>query len=406
MYTFRQYCIAALLLTGILFFSGCLAPDFFLSGKTGTDDIIRIAAVLPLSGKNRVFAEQMREGLQMAVHELNANSRNGKKAVILRTFDSKGSADGTAAALKEVKKWNAAGIIAGYSTDEVSSIIANAANLRMPIVMPLATSDRHSEISPYVYRTCYTNSQQAEMLAAYLWYWRTAKHLGIFTGENEEAEYQTAITRGTAESFQTLGGSITTVISLPGELSDKDVSAMLKSDPEAILLTFGGKKAALAIRKLRSLGFTGIICGADNWNTAELIDALDNFKVGDCLYTALFADDDSVAEYRNFKTAFRKRFYHNPGACETQCYDALKFLVFSLRNTGTLPGFDKNWRKIRNLHGAAACYTMLPKGGIDRTIYINSIGVRRNGQKIEPFARLSKKLQYSKLQEYKPEYYE
>ena len=403
MYKHRQHCIILLLLSIILFFSGCLSPEYFLSGKTGKNDVIRIAAVLPLTGKNRIVAEQMQEGLQMAAYDLNANSRNGRKAVTLRVFDSKGSTSGTAAALKEIKKWGAAGIIAGYDTREVTDIITQASGMRMPIVIPMPGSSSHSGMSPFVYRTGYTDRQQAEMLAAYLWYWRTAKHLGIFAGSGED---HSAITRDTAENFQSLGGWLTTVISINGEATDQDVTAMLKSDPEAILITFGGKAAAMLIRKLRKLGFTGIICGTDRWNSPELLEALDDFKVGDCLYTTYFTDDENIAEYRNFRTVFRKRFFHNPGGCETQSYDALKFLVMSLRDTSTLTGFDRNWRKIRRYQGAAALYTMLPKGEIDRTIYINTIGVRRNGQKIEPYPRFSRKLQYSKLQEYKPEYYQ
>ena len=63
--------------------------------------------------------------------------------------------------------------------------------------------------------------------------------------------------------------------------------------------------------------------------------------------------------------------------------------------------FDKNWQSIRNHSGATAVYTMLKKGDIDRTIYLNSIGVRRGNGKIVPYARLSRKMQYSQLEEYK-----
>ena len=191
------------------------------------------------------------------------------------------------------------------------------------------------------------------------------------------------------------------------ERPDKgEIVEMLKSDPEAIMLTFGGKAAAQTIRDLREAGFTGIIFGADNWDDDELINGLDNFVVGDCLYTAFFCDDESVLEYRNFKKAFRERFFHVPGACETQSYDALKFLVVGLRNAETLPEFDLNWQKIKQYQGVSARYTMLPKGEIDRTIYINSIGVKRAGDKLKPYARLSRKMQYSKLREYRPEYYQ
>lgn len=389
-----------------LLFSGCVAPELYLSGNTGKDAVIKVAAILPMSGSNRIFAEQMAEGLQMAAQDLNRNSVTGRKNVQLKIFDSKGTADGTAAAAAEAARWKAAGLVAGYSTQEVSRIIPYAVKFRMPVVIPLATSAAHSAASPFVYRNSYTDFQQANMLAGFLMYWRQVKNIGIFIGGKGEDEYQAAVGREVAACFRDIGGAVTMTSPVVDRPDKNEIVEMLKSDPEAIMLTFGGKAAAQTIRELRNAGFTGIIFGADNWDDEELISGLDDFIVGDCLYTAFFCDDESVREYREFKTAFRKRFYHNPGACETQSYDALKFLVFGLRGASHLPDFDRNWRKIRQYQGVSARYTMLPKGEVDRTIYINSIGVRRSGNKLKPYARLSRKMQYSKLREYRPEFYQ
>lgn len=394
---------AAALLMAIA--GGCVGPEFYIRNYQEGNPKLKVAAILPLSGANRMFAEQMREGLLLAEHEINANSTSGRKRLDFRIFDSKGTDSGAAAALDEAASWGASGIIAGYSTDEVAAILPRAAQLRMPVVIPLATATEHTMVSPFVYRNSYTDFQQAEMLASFLYYWRQAKHLGIFIDENGDTNYQGNISRDVSQHIRDVGGSVTLTMMVKGQPDIPAITAMLKSDPEAILLTYSGKKAAETIKLLRNSGFTGIICGADNWDSDELIDALDNFKVGDCLYTAFFSDENTNPEYLNFKKTFRKRFYHNPGACETQSYDALKFMVIGLNNAETLPDFDRNWRKIRLFQGAAALYTMLPKGGIDRTIYINSIGLKRVGTKIKPYSRVSRKMQYSKLREYRPEYY-
>ena len=44
---------------------------------------------------------------------------------------------------------------------------------------------------------------------------------------------------------------------------------------------------------------------------------------------------------------------------------------------------------------------MLPKGGIDRTVYLKNIGTREQNGKSYPYARLSKQLQYSKIKDYR-----
>ena len=397
-----------LILTAIIttLICGCTAPELFIHGYNGENGKIKVAAILPLSGKNRIMAEQMKEGLLLAEQDINSNSISGRQRLQFRILDSKGTPEGTRTAMLEAARWGASGIVAGYSTAEVSSILPYVAKMQMPTVIPLATATEHTMFSPYIYRNSYTDFQQSEMLANYLLHWRQAKYLGIFIDETGDTNYQGNIARDVSQVMQGIGGSTTATMIIKNQPDTRQITDMLKSDPEAILLTYGGKAAAETIKKLRQSGFSGIICGADNWDNDELINALDNFKVGDCLYTAFFNDENNSAEYKNFKSSFRKRFYHNPGACETQSYDALKFLVIGLDNAETLPQFDKNWRKINRFQGVSALYTMQPKGEIDRTIYINSIGVKRVGSKIKPFARLSHKLQYSKLKEYDMKYYQ
>lgn len=396
----------AIVLFFALCFSGCVPQEYYLRADMSAPDAqLKIAAILPLSGKNRPYAEQMAEGMMMAEYELNNNSNSGKRQLQLKIFDSKGSADGTMDAVEAAAKWGAVGIIAGYSTDEVSAIIPFAVKKQMPVIIPLATSNEHTEISPFIFRNSYTDLQQSEVLANYLYHWRQAKSLGIFLDESGDLIYKNNIARNVSQTFRDIGGNITATILSKKAPGKQEIITMLKTDPEAILLTCGGKEAGQMIRKLREAGFNGIICGADNWDNPELLEPLHNMKIGECLYTAFFNAESDAMEFRKFKQAFRKRFFHNPGACETQSYDAVKFAVVGFYKAETLLDFDRNWQTIRLHQGAAARYTMLPKGEIDRTIYINTIGVRRNGKYLEPFARFSHKLQYSRLKMYSADYY-
>ena len=188
-----------LLLAVAAVISGCIPSEFYLKvdmSSANTD--LKIAAILPLSGKNRTEAEQMAEGMKMAEYEINANSVTGKGQLQLKIFDSKGTADGALEAVETAAKWGAAGIIAGYNTEEVSDIIPHAVRHRMPVVIPLATSNEHTEVSPFVFRNSYTDRQQSEVLANYLFHWRQVKTLGILLDESSDTVYQNNIARDTA----------------------------------------------------------------------------------------------------------------------------------------------------------------------------------------------------------------
>ncbi|MBR2345630.1 MAG: ABC transporter substrate-binding protein [Lentisphaeria bacterium] len=386
----------------LFFLCGCVPAEYVLRVDPGARTPVTVAALLPLTGSNRIYAAKMREGLLAAATDINANGGIQGRQLQLEFIDTCGTAMGTRTAVDRVQEVNAAAMIAGYSTEEVSNIIQYSAALRTPTVIPLATSNLHQDVSPFVYRNCYSNAQQMAVLAAYLYHWRTVRRGAVFIDRTGATEYSREVARDFAQSVQDLGGEIVDTVILPesGEIPEPVILNMLAHDPEFILVTSQGKRSADILKILRKKGFTGIICGADSWDDLRFMDALLDTEPGDCLYTAFFSPENRSPEFKRFRQSFRKRFYHNPGACETQSYDALKFLAIALQNAGNLFEFDKNWRTIRSYNGAAAVYTMLKKGDIDRTVYLNSIGVRR-GKHLVPYGRLSHKLQYSKLEDYK-----
>ena len=382
---------------------GCVPEEFMLRINKEERTPVTVAALLPLSGANRIYAEQMRQGLLCAETEINANGGIGGRQMILRFIDTRGDAVGTRDAVAQAEKLNAAGLIAGYNTEEVSRIIEHSSRLRMPTVIPLATSMYHLQVSPFVYRNAYSDAQQMEMLAAYMRAWRSLTRGAVLIDPVDAPEYSRGIARNFAQAVTDQGGEIvgTTILPDNGDIPVDTIRSILVAAPQFIMVPSQGKRAADILKKLRLGGFTGIICGPDSWDDTSFIDALVGFEPGDCVYTAFFSPENPSPEFESFRKTFRARFFHNPEACETQSYDALKFLVIGLTGVDNLLDFDRNWQSIRNHSGAAAVYTMLKKGDIDRTIYLNSIGVRRGGGKIIPYARLSRKMQYSQLEEYK-----
>lgn len=389
--------------TALMLLTGCVPPEFMLRTDPEAKTPLVVAAILPVSGKNRIYAEQMSEGLLCAEKEINDNGGIAGRRLKLEFIDTCGSAAGTRAAVDKAAALNAVAMIAGYNTSETGYIINYADALRMPTVIPLATSNYHLEASPFIYRNCYSDAQQMEVLAAYIYHWRTLKSGAVFIDQADDPEYSRGIARNFSQAVTDLGGEIvnTTILPESGEIPFDLIQNMLAANPHFILVPSPGKRAADILKTLRKAGFTGIICGPDSWDDYAFINALLDTEPGDCLYTAFFSPENNSPEYLEFSKKFRKQFFHTPGACETQSYDALKFLAIGLAGAENLFDFDKNWRTIRNFSGAAAVYTMLKKGRIDRTVYINSIGVRRGKKHIVPFGRLSHKLQYSQLENYK-----
>ena len=109
-------------------------------------------------------------------------------------------------------------------------------------------------------------------------------------------------------------------------------------------------------------------------------------------------DEETISVYRGLVTRRRKqrRLLYSLIALIL-----LVFLAIGLDKAENLFDFDRNWQTINRHPGAAAVYTMLKKGDIDRTIYLKMLKVEKFGKSTRSTPVLTKKFQYSKLQDYR-----
>ena len=261
-----------------------------------------------------------------------------------------------------------------YDTTEVGGIVPLAAPLQIPVVIPQATANSFVGYSPFVFRCVYSDRQQAEALAGYLWYWRKVRRIGLAVNMDPDDEYSRNIARDVAQCFNDLGGEVVRTIEIRGTEYGSAMQDLLTRGPQAVLLPFEGKTAAAMLKTLRDKGYEGIVCGPDSWDSTEFFSALsDRRDIGDCVYIGMFGADEEYAPFREFSKRFRERNFHTPGSTETLSYDAMRMLAVGLGRAETIMDFEHNWRSMKKYPAASGVLSTLPKGAVDSTIYINSI---------------------------------
>jgi|GEM_PF-787366 len=395
------------LLAGVflLLLCGCVPTELVLRYDPESTGPVRIGVLLPLSGPDAERGRMMLNGARYAADDLNSHRGHFGRQVDLVVLDTRGTAAGAEQAFRAAVASGAVGVAGVYSTVEAQAMAPLAKTFRIPMVIGMATgNDDVIGLNPFVYRVVFTDKQQSEMIAAYLKYYRRTNRIGVMISSDPSDIYVRNVARDVTQKFRELGGEVVAV----NKLDPKDPGASLKSVvlllPEAILLPFEGKLAASCYKKLRELGFEGIICGPDSWDDTLFFQALSGVKfIGNSFYTAFYSGEAKHAEFRAFRDGFRKRRYYYPESHEIQAYDSVKALLIGLGNNATdLRKFDKNFCGIRKQAGAAAIYTMLPKNQIDRTIYINRVG-NMPGSPAKLIPRTITGLQYSRLKDYQVE---
>lgn len=392
----------------LLLLSGCVNPEELLSNPVLKGDVgqmqsdVVIGAALPLSGKFSQQGMEMLRGIEVAVGSLNSRRGIAGRRVRLEVADTKGTPDGAERAMTELAGKKAVFVIGGYSTVETDGLIRNIDVLKVPLIIPCATADGFSSVHPFVFRVSYTDTQQAEGLAAYLWYWRQIKRVGVLIDMRPESEYERNVARCVAQSFSDIGGEVVKT----AEYTDIDscVKAMreiMSFGPQAIMVPAIGEEAAMMVRALRKLNYKGVICGADGWDGIDFFTALGkNYDPGECFYVTFFSKEYPDDEFKAFSSDFRRKFYHDPGSRATVSRDAVMMASNCIGNAETIRDFRRNWLALQNFFGASSVINPRKSGDVDRLLFLNSAapgGVSSD----YPYPRLLRSFMHSKLETYR-----
>ncbi|MBE6386175.1 MAG: amino acid ABC transporter substrate-binding protein [Lentisphaerae bacterium] len=366
-----------LVLSGV-FLCGCVPQQELLRYRPDSLSPVCVGLVLPLSGPEASQGKRMLNGAVLAVDEINSSRGHFGRRVKLIVCDSGSTVQGAAKGFEQAVNSGAIGVVGGYSTPEAQAMSPCAKRFRVPFVIAMATgNDDRINANPFVFRAVFTDKQQAAMLAGYLKYYRRANRITVAASADPDAVYSRNAAQEIVTAFKELGGKHAFLREIRTAAPEAALREIIASLPDAVVLPFEGKKAGQFFRLLRQYGYNGLICGTDSWDDQAFFDALRGMKrPGNNFYIAFFNGESSRVEFLNFKNTFRKKRFYLPGSCEVQTFDAVNMLLTGFgKNAGTLKQFQKNWLSMRKYPGAAAIYTMLPGNKIDRTMYINRVGI-------------------------------
>ena len=230
---------------------------------------IVIGLIAPLTGPVAAYGDQVKNGAQVAVDQINENGGILGEQVVLKLADDAGEPKQGVSAANQIVG-DGIRFVVGPVTSGVampaSDVLAENGVL---MVTPTATTpDLTKRGLETVLRTCGRDDQQAEVAAAYVLEKFKDKRIGIL---NDKGAYG----KGLADAFKATlnAGGITEVFNDSLTPGDKDLSALttrLKAEKVDVLY-FGGyhPEAGLLVRQLKDISAPMQIIGGDGLSNTE-----------------------------------------------------------------------------------------------------------------------------------------
>ena len=296
-------------------------------------DSIKIGGIAPLSGAVAVYGVECKNGIDLAVAEINAAGGINGKNIEFICEDDEGDPAKSVNAYKKLTTQNGIRMIIGSLTSGCTIAITNLAQSNGVIQMaPAATALAVTDAGNYIFRACYTDPFQGKVGGKF-----AADNLGAKTAAvlyDIQNDYSVGLTDNFVERFTSLGGTIVSKESY--STNDKDFNAQLtkikNTNPDVVYLPDYYGTVALIAKQLRAQGIDVPIIGADGWDGLTE-NAGDEVLNG--FYSNHYATDSDSPAVQKFVSSFTEKYNKAPNSFAALGYDCVYMLKDAILKAGT-----------------------------------------------------------------------
>jgi len=317
--------LAALWLAAALLPLGC--------AKRETE--IKVGEYGSLTGSTATFGISTKNGIDLFVDHLNAAGGVSGTKVHMIVEDDQSKPEEAATAANKLIAQDAVIAVLGEvasSRSMAAAPICQAAGV--PMITPSSTNPKVTELGDYIFRVCYIDPFQGEVIAKFA---RNTLHLtraAVF--RDQKNDYSVGLANYFTDAFVKLGGTVVSDQSYSeGDQDFKAQLTVIKSkNPEFVMVPGYYTEVGLIARQSRELGLKVPLLGGDGWVSDRLLEIAQDALNG-CYFVNHYWVDDPNPKVREFVQDYRKRYNATPDGLAALGYDAAGVLANALERLHT-----------------------------------------------------------------------
>ena len=307
--------------------------------NTSSHTTIKIGYFGDLTGPTFNFGQSAINGVLMAASEINqAGGISGRKIDVV-IEDDKGSPEEAARlTTKLIDHDKVLAIIAGGTSGNSRAAAPKAQASHIPMISPSSTDPAVTKTGNYIFRACFVDTFQGEVMASFAINTLKAKKAAILFDFN--SPYSKGLTDYFKISFARLGGSIVSEQTYTqGDADFKgQLSTIRSAEPDVIYIPGYYGDVALIAKQARMLGLAQPLLGGDGWDAPELWQLGGDALNGAYISTHYSVDDPSPA-IQQFVDLYKQRYGNLlPDAHAALAYDGARLLFDAIARTGSTEG--------------------------------------------------------------------
>lgn len=231
----------------------------------GEPAVVRVGAVLPLTGRFASVGELLREGYELALQERGGGV--GRTRVVLEVRDDGSDPERAVELVSELERGGVVAILGPVRSESFVAAARARRNPRLPLVSPTATEVLAS--APHAY-TLWSRQRRDADVARDLAEWTVAR-LGLRRAAvlYPVGEQDRAVAEAFARAVREAGGEVSRIVSYPPDATtfEAQIGEVAASEPEVVFVVAESVPTVLQIApQLSYYGVTAaVIAGGATW---------------------------------------------------------------------------------------------------------------------------------------------
>lgn len=317
-------------------FSGCSNTGDGGAASGGSDsDTIRIGGLAPLTGDAASYGVAVNNAIQMAVEDINANGGIDGKQIEYIYYDEKGdTTEATNAYNKLVQDDKVVAIIGDVTTKPTLAVAQTSQQDNIPIITATATAAEVTLTGPNIFRACFTDPFQGELMASYASEKLGATKVAVLSDMADD--YSSGIAEAFVAKAEELGMQV--VADEKYQDGDVDFKSQLTNikgqNPDVLFLPVYYEDLRLISAQAKEVGVTAQLCGADGWDSV-LTDNFDSSVLDGGVFCSQYSTESTDERVQNFISAYKEKYEMDPNMFAVLAYDATNMMAQAISDAGS-----------------------------------------------------------------------
>ena len=326
----------------------------FACQKGSEEKVVKIGAVLPLTGDIAVYGLKMKKGIDLAVKQINDKGGiNGKQIKVLYEDDQADPKTSVSTVQKLITTEKISVIIGGAISATALPSVPVIDKNKVVLFSPAATTPKLSGMSKYFFRNWPSDIYDGTAMGKFAIKELKLKKVAVLYVNNE---WGVAISEVFAETFKKYGGEIAVMENYEQNTTDfrTQLTKIMSQEPEAIYIPGYLKELINVLRQKKEMGIKATMLSAYGFYDPKILELTRDAADGAIFTVPTYDPENPSMVVKNYVRSFQAEYGEKPDIWSAQAYDAMNIIALALKKGAkTGPEIRDEIARVKNFEGVS-----------------------------------------------------